>query len=324
MTDKNTYRLLSYKGPSGPRAGLLVDDAVLDLAEALAAHQAAGGTVGFPGESVLGVLDAWDEAKVVLRAIAAAQRAGSLKVAARPLADIKLLAPILYPPSIICATANYSDHIMEMRKVPPPDKAVTRPCFFLKASRHTVIGPDDIARISPTSNKVFWEGELGVVIGRKCHLVKAADALDYVAAYLPVNDLSDSSDTVRRKGDAYGQWFGHDWFRNKFFNDSAPMGPWLTPAEDVADPQNLTLKTTISGRVMQDSSTSNMHFTVAEQIEYLSERLTLYPGDVLMTGTCKGVGREEGKYLQSGDTVEITIGNLGTLRHSMIQETQPG
>ena len=319
MADKNTYRLLTYRGPSGPRAGLLVDDAILDLTEALAAH----GDVGFSGGTVLGVLEAWDEARTVLRAIAQARRDGSLKVATRTVGEIKLLAPILYPPSIICATANYSDHIMEMRKVPPPDKAVTRPCFFLKASRHSVIGPGDTARISPTSDKVFWEGELGVVIGRKCHLVKAADALDYVAGYLPVNDLSDTSDSARRKSDAYGQWFGHDWFRNKFFNDSAPMGPWITPAEDVEDPQNLSLKTTISGRVMQDSSTSNMHFTVAEQIEYLTERLTLYPGDVLMTGTCKGIGREEGKWLQSGDTVEVTIGNLGTLHHSMIKEEQP-
>ena len=323
MTEHNTYRLLSYQSSEGPRAGLLVDDAVLDLTEALAAYTSTAGPVGFSGDTVLGVLEAWDKAETVLRAVAKAQRDGAFKVAIMPLEDVKLLAPILYPPSIICATANYSDHIMEMRKVPPPDKAVTRPCFFLKASRHTVIGPGDVARISPTSDKVFWEGELGVVIGRKCHLVKAADALDYVAGYLPVNDLSDSTDTVRRKGDTYGQWFGHDWFRNKFFNDAAPMGPWITPAEDVEDPQDLPLKTTISGRVMQDSSTRNMHFTVAEQIEYLSERLTLYPGDVLMTGTCKGIGRDENKWLQSGDTVEVEIGHLGRLHHSVVKETQP-
>ena len=323
MSEKNTYRLLTYKSPSGARAGLLVDDAVLDLAEALAAHGGLGARAGFSGETVLGVLESWDEAKPVLRAIAAAQRDGSLGAETMPLEQVKLLAPILWPPAIHCATANYVDHIWEMRKVPPPDKSVTRPCFFLKASRHTVIGPDDVARMSPTSDKCFWEGELGVVIGKPCHLVKAADALGYVAGYLPCDDLSDTSDSARRREDYYGKAFGHDWFRNKFFDTSAPMGPWITPAEDVDDPQDMPMKTVISGRVMQDSTTRNMHFTVAEQIEYLSERLTLLPGDVIMTGTCKGVGRDEGKWLQDGDVVEVTIGNLGTLRHSVMQEKAP-
>jgi len=100
------------------------------------------------------------------------------------------------------------------------------------------------------------------------------------------------------------------------------MGPWITPAEDVPDPQNLSLQTTAKGELMQNSSTRNMVFTVAEQIEYLSERLTLRPGDVIATGTCLGVGRPRGLFLEQGDEVVLTIGNLGTLRTPIIRDTE--
>src|SRR6185437_662027 len=111
--------------------------------------------------------------------------------------------------------------------------------------------------------------------------IKKEKALDYVAGYLNVLDLSDATDQAQRRQDIYGSRFGIDWFRTKCFDGAAPMGPWITPAEDVPDPQNLALKTVTKGEVMQDSNTSNMVFTVAEQIEYLSERLTLRPGDVI-------------------------------------------
>ena len=325
MTQASSYRLLSYQGPSGPRAGLLIDEIVLDLEQALKTYAGKPGSaaVDFSGDSVMAVLQAWDKAKSVLRSIAEQQRAGKLQAPTQALSQLKLLAPILYPGAYFCATANYVDHIMEMRKVPPPDKATNRPCFFLKTTIHSIIGPGDTAHMSRTSNKVFWEGELGVVIGKAAHYVKKEEALSYVAGYMPVNDLSDTTDTMIRRKDKYGEWFGHDWFRNKCFDDASPMGPWITPADEVADPQDLSLKTVVSGRTMQDSSTKNMHFTVAEQIEYLSERITLRPGDVIATGTCKGVGREEGKYLTSGDEVEVTIGHLGTLRHFVEQDTVP-
>jgi 2-keto-4-pentenoate hydratase/2-oxohepta-3-ene-1,7-dioic acid hydratase in catechol pathway len=317
MTPTNSYRLLSYQAPSGPRAGVLVDDTVLDLEQALAAYARNFGdsAPGFTGDSVLGVLQSWEKAHPLLRAIAQEQRAGKLKASGQALSQVKLLAPILYPGALFCATANYVDHIMEMRKVPPPDKATNRPCFFLKTTVHSIIGPGDTAHTSRTSDKVFWEGELGVVIGKAAHYVKKGEAMSYVAGYMVVNDLSDTTDTMIRRKDKYGEWFGHDWFRNKCFDNAAPMGPWITPADEVPNPHDLALKTVVSGQTMQDSSTKNMHFTIDEQIEYLSERITLRPGDVIATGTCKGVGREQGKYLQSGDEVEITIGNLGTLRH---------
>ena len=325
MTQSNSYRLLSYQSLSGPRAGLLVDEAVLDLEQALTAYGALSGTgaAQFSGHSVLSVLQSWEHAKAVLPALAVEQRSGRLRATAQALSNVKLLAPILYPGAYFCATANYVDHIMEMRKVPPPDKATNRPCFFLKTTVHSIIGPGDTAHVSRTSSKVFWEGELGVVIGKAAQYVKKSEAMSYVAGYIVLNDLSDTTDTMIRRKDKYGEWFGHDWFRNKCFNDASPMGPWITPADEVPNPYDLSLKTVVNGRTMQDSSTKNMHFTIDEQIEYLSERITLRPGDVIATGTCKGVGREEGIYLKSGDEVQVTIGHLGTLGTHIERDTVP-
>ena len=326
MPTENSYRLLSYEGQTGPRAGLLVDDMVLDLEQALTAYSrlsGSGAVHAFAADSVMGVLQAWELARPVLGAIAQSERAGKMTSTAHKLSEVKLLAPILYPGALFCATANYVDHIMEMRKVPAPDKATTRPCFFLKTTVHSIIGPDQEAHISRTSEKVFWEGELGVVIGKPAHYVKKSEALSYVAGYVIVNDLSDSTDFLARRQDKYGEWFGHDWFRVKCFDTAAPMGPWITPADEVPDPQDLSLSTKVSGKQMQNGSTSNMHFTVEEQIEYLSERLTLRPGDVIATGTCAGIGHSQGFYLKQDDEVEVSIGNLGTLRTRIVKDVVP-
>jgi 2-keto-4-pentenoate hydratase/2-oxohepta-3-ene-1,7-dioic acid hydratase in catechol pathway len=232
------------------------------------------------------------------------------------------LAPILYPGALFGATANYTDHLREMKMGEAPDKTKTRPCFFLKTTEHSIIGSGEPAHLRPAQEMVFWEGELGVVIGKRARSVKKDRALDCVAGYLNVLDLSDATDQAARRQDIYGSRFGIDWFRTKCFDNAAPMGPWMTPAEDVPDPQNLSLKTVTKGEVMQNSSTANMVFTVAEQIEYLSERLTLRPGDVIATGTCLGVGRPRGLFLQQGDEVVLTIGNLGTLRTPIVRDNE--
>jgi 2-keto-4-pentenoate hydratase/2-oxohepta-3-ene-1,7-dioic acid hydratase in catechol pathway len=315
-----SYRLLSYSTPAGPRAGLLAGETVVDLAVAI---EAQGARASFTGISVRETLDHWDEAKTLLPQIADAVASGAIKTATRPLSETKLLAPILYPGALYGATANYTDHLREMKMGDAPDKTTTRPCFFLKTTEHSIIGSDEAAHLRPAQEMVFWEGELGVVIGKRARSVKKDKALDYVAGYVNVLDLSDATDQAQRRQDIYGSRFGIDWFRTKCFDNSAPMGPWITPAEDVPDPQNLSLKTVTKGEVMQNSNTSNMVFTVAEQIEYLSERLTLRPGDVIATGTCLGVGRPRGLFLQQGDEVVLEIGNLGTLRTPIIRDNEP-
>jgi 2-keto-4-pentenoate hydratase/2-oxohepta-3-ene-1,7-dioic acid hydratase in catechol pathway len=317
-----SYRLLTYSTAAGPRAGLLVGDKVVDLAAALAAQP--GAKASFTGASVRETLDAWDEAKTLLPQLATSFAAGKLAgVAAKPLAQTTLLAPILYPSAVFGATANYTDHLREMKMGDAPDKRTTRPCFFLKTSEHSIIGAGEAAHLRPAQTMVFWEGELGVVIGKRARSVRKDKALDYVAGYLNLLDLSDATDQAARREDIYGSRFGIDWFRTKCFDNAAPMGPWITPAEDVPDPQSLSLKTVTKGEVMQNSNTANMVFTVAEQIEYLSERLTLRPGDVIATGTCLGVGRPRGLFLQNGDEVVLEIGNLGTLRTPIIRDNEP-
>lgn len=314
-----SYRLLSYSTPAGPRAGLLAGDTVIDLAAAI---EAQGSKASFTGIAVRETLDHWDEAKKLLPQIADAVASGKLNTATKPLAETKLLAPILYPGALYGATANYTDHLREMKMGDAPDKTKTRPCFFLKTTEHSIIGSGEAAHLRPAQTMVFWEGELGVVIGKRARSVPKERALDYVAGYVNVLDLSDATDQAQRRQDIYGSRFGIDWFRTKCFDNSAPMGPWITPAEDVPDPQNLALKTVTKGEVMQNSNTASMVFTVAEQIEYLSERLTLRPGDVIATGTCLGVGRPRGLFLDQGDEVTLTIGNLGTLRTPIVRDNE--
>ncbi len=315
-----SYRLLTYAAPTGPRAGLLIGDQVIDLEAAIAAYASAHKIApGFSGIDVKDTLRHWDAAKPILKAIADEKPAG---VTSQPLATTKLCAPILYPGALFGATANYTDHLKEMKMGDAPDKSVTRPCFFLKTTEHSIVGSGEAAHLRPAQNMVFWEGELGVVIGKTARSVPASRALEYVAGYTNVLDLSDATDQAQRRTDIYGSRFGIDWFRTKCFDGAAPMGPWITPAEDVADPQNLSLKTVTKGETMQDSSTKNMVFTVAEQIEYLSERLTLRPGDVIATGTCLGVGRPRGLFLEQGDIVTLTIGNLGTLTTPIIRDKE--
>jgi 2-keto-4-pentenoate hydratase/2-oxohepta-3-ene-1,7-dioic acid hydratase in catechol pathway len=318
-----SYRLLSFASPTGARAGILVGEtAIVDLRAAIEAYR--GPKPSFSGISVREVLDAWDDAKKLLPLLADAFVAGKLSgVSSKALNETKLLAPILYPGALFGATANYTDHLREMKMGEAPDKSKTRPCFFLKTSEHSIIGSGEPAHLRPAQTMVFWEGELGVVIGKRARSVPKERALDYVAGYINVLDLSDATDQAARRQDIYGSRFGIDWFRTKCFDGAAPMGPWITPAEEVPDPQNLSLKTVTKGEVMQNSSTANMVFSVAEQIEYLSERLTLRPGDVIATGTCLGVGRPRGLFLEQGDEVVLTIGNLGTLRTPIVRDNEP-
>ncbi len=303
----SSYRLLNY-GPDARRAlaGLLVDDRVINLEGALTARNA-----NF-NANTLDILEAWDEARPVLEAIAADGPDDS----ARPLADVHLLAPLLYPGAIYCAAANYTDHYNEMTMLGgKPDKNVLSPYFFLKSPRHTVIGPGDAIPIPPRSmsTKIDWEIEIGVVIGRTAFQVSAADAMPYVAGYTIVNDVS-ARDHMKRED---WPFFSSDWFNQKVFDSSAPTGPWITPASEISDPHDLTLKTWINDELMQDSSSKYMVFDIAEQIESISRQITLLPGDIIATGTCSGVGGARDVYLKPGDRIRMTVEGLGTLENAV-------
>jgi 2-keto-4-pentenoate hydratase/2-oxohepta-3-ene-1,7-dioic acid hydratase in catechol pathway len=299
------FKLLNYAGKNGEaRPGILVgSDTVLDLREALTGKAWAAST--------LAVLGAWDEALPALRALA-----GAPKGAARRLADVRLLAPLLYPPAIYCAGANYMAHAEEMSaEGKGVDKTTTQPYFFLKSGPHCVIGPGEPIRLPGVSKKVDWEGEFAVVIGRRARNVAAGEAMKCIAGYSIMNDLS-ARDLSRRTD--WPRW-NIDWFGHKNFETAAPMGPWIVPAGQIADPYACRLQLWVNQERMQDTLVSGLIFDVAELIEYLSRRLTLLPGDVIATGTPSGVGRPRGIFLKPGDRVRIEISGIGTLENPVEQ-----
>ena len=293
-----SYRLLNYAGVAGePRPGILVGDSVVDLEGA-----------GIAG-STYELLQNWDENDPLLSALAdnaAAQ--GS-----RPLADVQLLAPVLYPPVVYNAAANYVDHQKEMSGGKQLVKEDTHPYFFLKAGPHCVIGPEADIRLPTVSNFIDWEAELAVVIGKPARNVKAEDALDYVAGYTIFNDLS------ARDMKPVGRTFNVHWFAHKNFDGSGPMGPWMVPASDIPDPHDVDIKLWVNDELKQDSNSKYLFFNINEQIEYISARMTMRPGDVIATGTPSGVGAPYGGRLKPGDTVTIEISGIGRLVNPVVQ-----
>ncbi|HWE71702.1 MAG TPA: fumarylacetoacetate hydrolase family protein [Stellaceae bacterium] len=304
MTD---YRLLTFQTNSGARAGYLVDDTVHDLAQ-LSGNPAYA--------TVLGVLDDWAKAQGVLDEL----YTKAVNTSGKLLNDVKLTAPILYPPTIYCAGANYSDHMANMAKIqnipvePDPHTLGLHPWHFIKVSRCAVANNEPVKMIS---EKLDWEAELGAVIGTKAQNVPLEKALDYVAFYTIGNDLS-ARDMTARPHIAVQSPFKYDWIGQKVFDGACPMGPWLVPAEEIGDPQKLAIKLWVNGQLKQDSNTAKMIFNTAEQIAHLSSRITLYPGDVILTGTPSGVGAETGVFLKRGDQIKITIERIGDLETKIV------
>lgn len=306
------YALLNYFGENGAcRAGLLVEgETVLDLEAALKVQKA------YIKESqpitILRVLENWAAALPCLRDAASGTRTPEEAVAG-PLSEVKLAAPLLYPSNIYCAAANYVSHGKEMGDRTLPDKSRSRPYFFTKLPRQTVIGPDESIRIPYPDARVDWEAEIGVVIGRRTRNVTTSEAMKYVAGFVILNDLSDRGRNFRKDWD-----FKFDWLAGKSFDTSAPMGPWITPVEVIPDPHDLTIKLWVNDKLMQDATSRDMYFNIPEQIEYLSELITLLPGDVISTGTPDGVGHPRGLYLKPGDRVTISIEGLGSMSNPVV------
>jgi 2-keto-4-pentenoate hydratase/2-oxohepta-3-ene-1,7-dioic acid hydratase in catechol pathway len=307
MTD---YRLLNY-GPTAAEArpGVCVGDSVLDVQDAMADLKLSG----FAGHTTLAILEKWDAAEPGLEKIADTLAKGHAK--AKKLAEVTLQAPILYPWAIFNAGSNYPEHQQEMGQQEATDKSVTQPYMFLKSPAHCVIGPGHEVRIPHTTQQVDWEGEFAVVIGRYGRNLTKANARSVIAGYTIFNDLS-----ARDLG-ARADWprFRTDWFAHKSFETSGPMGPWIVPAKQIKDPYECRIETFVNAERMQSAKAGEMIFNIEEQIEYISARLTLRPGDVISTGTPSGVGRPRGIFLKPGDTVRITISGIGELKNPVVQ-----
>lgn len=220
-----------------------------------------------------------------------------------PVENVKFLPPLAAPGKIACIGSNYHDHIAEM----PVPMVPTYPYAFLKPVNNTVRGPDASVAVPKRSKMMDWEAELGVVIGKTCVDVAADDALGVVAGYVNFNDLSARDWLASRPP------IGVDWVQHKAFDGFSPFGPYLVPARFIADPQNLSVKLSVNGVIKQDSNTREMVFGVAPIIEHLSSIMTLYPGDIIPTGTPAGVGHGRGEYLKAGDVVRMEVGPLGEL-----------
>jgi 2-keto-4-pentenoate hydratase/2-oxohepta-3-ene-1,7-dioic acid hydratase in catechol pathway len=301
------YKLATVQTAQGPRAAAVINDMVYDVA-ALTGHASY--------VSVQDVLNDWDNAH---RALDAASKAP--KGQGQPLAQAKLLAPIALPGVIYCAGANYQDHAEEMWKAsgqppqPDPHTLGLKPWFFIKSSR-SVTDPGATVKISHYSKKMDWEIELVVVIGRKAKDLTIENALSCVAGYTCGNDLSARDLGFREQIPATSP-FRADWIRHKSFDGSAPLGPWITPAAYIKDPTNLAMKLWVNESLKQNSSSGRMIFTAAEQIAHLSTGITLYPGDIIMTGTPAGVGAGQGLALKAGDVVKLEIAEIGSMSNTM-------
>ena len=218
--------------------------------------------------------------------------------------DPRLGAPVARTGKFICIGLNYADHAEESGMPVPPE-----PVVFMKATS-AICGPNDPIVIPRGSVKTDWEVELAVIIGKSAKYVSEAGALDHVAGYAVTNDVSERDFQLERAG---------QWTKGKSCDNYGPIGPWLVTSDEVPDPQNLKMWLTVNGETKQDGSTNTMVYGVAHLVSYLSQFMTLHPGDVISTGTPPGVGmgQKPPRYLAKGDIVELGIEGLGVQRQTV-------
>ena len=293
------------------KLALMIDGQLFDLVEA----RRAGTKIpeSWLTGNTVDVLVEWRrqpaECKAAIDSAEKLAREGKLK----PLGEgASVIAPFK-PNRIFCAAANYVEHANEMGTVLAA-KANSKPYVFLKLS-NTVIGPGEDIGLPPEVSKLDWEIELAAVIGEAGRRISTDRALDHVAGYSIVNDISARDLNVR--GDYP---FKFDWFQGKCHDTFAPFGPCIVPSWSIADPQAVEMCLTVNDKEMQKDSTRNMIWSVREQIAYLSTIVTLEPGDVIATGTPTGVGMAHGIYLKAGDVVSASITGIGTLTNTVVTE----
>jgi 2,4-diketo-3-deoxy-L-fuconate hydrolase len=321
-----------------PFAAVVVEERVLSLVTAVPFLRREGLELSSLG-SVLGVLGQWTRNFPVLQRLADAFATGrdpDLERVALPLATVHLHPPVDLPRQVFCSGANYKKHVIELHvaqtfhkneglsreerlaagtKMMDERAASGTPFFFCKA-QSTVTGPHDPIVLPGDVTQPDWELELGVVIGKPARRVSRAQALDYVAGYVVVNDVT-SRDRVNRKD---MKEMGMDWVASKCSPGFLPMGPWLVPAAFVGDPQRLQITLKLNDTTMQDESTADMIFDVARLIETLSTFCLLQPGDLICTGSPAGNGMHYGRFLRPGDVVEGSITGVGSIRNVCVAE----
>jgi len=299
------YATFAPPGSAAPRLGVVRSDRIISLAD-LAGEQAAG---TFPA-SLLELIQAgpeiWQRAAAVAGAAAGSAAAPGMEF---PLGSVRLYAPIPRPvKNVFCLGLNYIPHMEESARARGREAKIPEvPVFFTKAPT-AVNGPYDPIPWDPAvTSQVDYEGELGVVIGAAGRDIPRERALQHIFGYTVINDFSARDLQLRHL----------QWFKGKSLDGFCPMGPWLVTAEEFGDPQNKQVATRVNGETRQSASTAGMIFPVAAIIEFLSQGMTLEPGDIISTGTPEGVGmgRTPPQYLHDGDVVETEVEGIGVLRN---------
>ena len=318
-------RLARFIVNGRPTAGLYDDKFVIPLAAAAAAYaNATHEKVELPaGDNLLDFLPPDGKAFAAAKKVAdwAARNDGGAPAAARLALDkVELLTPIARPNKLLLLAGNYNEHITEGGGR-ATERAETFPYVFMKPPTTALVDhfkPVVIPQVSP--DHVDWELELGIVIGKRARHVKEEDALGYVTGYTVCNDISDRvfRPNPSRKERTNDKWF--DWEHGKWHDTFCPCGPCIASADAVADPQKLAMKLTVSGTLRQNATTAQQIFPVAAVVAFISDIVTLEPGDIIATGTPAGVGHATKTYLKSGDRMEAWIEGIGTLVSPVVAE----
>ncbi|CUX25562.1 MULTISPECIES: fumarylacetoacetate hydrolase family protein [Agrobacterium] len=274
--------------------------------------------VGQPGQEKPAILDAEGKVRDLSAHVKdiggeAISPEGLKKIAAIDLGTLPVLneerigACVAGTGKFICIGLNFSDHAAETGATVPPE-----PVIFMKATS-AIVGPNDNVTIPRGSEKTDWEVELGVVIGKTAKYVSEAEALDYVAGYCVSHDVSERAFQTERAG---------QWTKGKSCDTFGPIGPWLVTKDEITDPQNLGMWLKVNGQTMQDGSSKTMVYGVAHVVSYLSQFMSLHPGDVISTGTPPGVGMglKPPRYLKAGDVVELGIEGLGSQKQTFVAD----
>ncbi len=307
-------RLVRYSRNGVESAGVLGERGVIDIRT--------GWEGTNPPRDVAEILKRGEEGLAKVRDIA---ERGEIVT---PMEEVKILAPIERPGKILALAGNYGEHIKEASLkrgfklgLSEASKKDTVPRPFLKPGT-TVIGPGDEIPWPAYSEQIDYEIELAVVIGREAKCVGVEEAMEYVAGYMIANDVSARSVTFK-KGRKERPWDEfYDWLAGKWADGFCPMGPYLATRDEISDAHNLEMELRVNGEVRQKANTSNMIYSVAEVVSFLSHIMRLEAGDVILTGTPAGVAVATGRFLQPGDEIECRIENLGILKNTLGQKPE--
>ena len=288
---ETTMKLATFDAGAEPQLCVVTGDRIVPLRPA---------APGLPGD-MIGLISIWPAAERDVRSIAEAA-AGAL-----PLDQVRLLAPIRRPGKIMAIGLNYADHIAESNMGTPEHQI-----WFSKAPT-AANGPYDAIQVPKVSQALDYEAELVAVVGQGGRHIAKADAADAVFGYCCGNDATERAWQQRTT----------QWVLGKSFDTHAPFGPWITTADEVADPHALSIRCLVNGEVRQDSNTRHLVFSVWDQIEHLTQAMTLEPGDLIFTGTPGGVGAAMNprRFLKDGDRVRVEIEGLGALDNPCVNET---